>query len=101
MSLTTRQSRHLRGLAHHLSPVVHVGAAGVTDAVIAKVADDLLAHELIKVKCEVEDREHLAATAAALAERSRSELVQVIGHTVILYRARKEKPTIVLPKKAT
>lgn len=84
--LTGKQRRLLRGLAHGLSPVVHVGKEGVTPALAAEVGRALEAHELIKVrflegKAE-KDRlvaELLAATGAAEAGR--------VGHVSILYRA--------------
>lgn len=97
MALTGKQNRHLRGLAHHLNPVVITGAGGVTDAVVKKVATELEHHELIKVK--VNDGPMSAKEAApGLAERAGAELVQVIGHIVVLYKARAKKPTIRLPR---
>ena len=86
MSLTNAQVRKLRALAHHLNPVVLVGKSDVTDA-LAKQADQALeAHELIK--CGVQDGSDLTAREAAeeLAERTGSEVVQVIGHRFSLYR---------------
>ena len=50
MALTSRQARHLRALAHPLDPVVRVGQAGLTDAVIDKTDKELEIHELLKVK---------------------------------------------------
>jgi RNA-binding protein len=97
MPLTSRQSRHLRALAHDLTAIVYVGAAGVTDGVIDKTDKDLEAHELIKVKIEG-DREVVKASAERLAAATGAELAQVIGKTAILYRRRKKKPTIQLPK---
>ena len=97
MPLTSRQTRHLRALAHHLDPIAQVGAAGVTDAVVDKVDKDLEAHELIKVKVDG-DRDEVKAAAARLSSGTSSEVAQIIGKTVVLYRRRKKKPTIVLPK---
>lgn len=97
MPLTSRQTRHLRALAHHLDPVAHVGAAGVTDAVLDKVDKDLEAHELLKVKVDG-DRDAVKAAAERLAAGTSSEVAQVIGKTIVLYRRRKKKPTIRLPK---
>ena len=50
MELTERQRRHLRGLAHPLSPVIMVGGDGLTEGVIRETARALHDHELIKVK---------------------------------------------------
>jgi RNA-binding protein len=100
MPLTSRQSRHLRALAHPLVPVVYVGAAGVTDAVVDKTDKDLEAHELIKVKIDG-DRAVVRASGERLATATGAEIAQVIGKTVVLYRRRKKKPTIQLPKAAS
>jgi RNA-binding protein len=94
MPLTGPQKRYLRGLGHHLDPVVLLGKDGVTDAVVAKVDAELQNHELIKVRVGSED-----GVADALAERTRSEVAQTIGHTALLYRRRAKEPEIVLPKK--
>jgi RNA-binding protein len=98
MALTGKQRRTLRALAHHRKPVVQVGSGGIADAVIAKVNAELEVHELIKVKVAKEAPVPVAEAAAALGPATRSELVQIIGRTVILYRGRKKKPGIVLPK---
>jgi RNA-binding protein len=96
MALTSKQRKYLKALAHHLKPVVQVGNAGISDAVVDKVGFELEHHELIKVK--VGDAPLSAKEAGPeLAARSRSELCQVIGRTVVLYRRRREDPTIVLP----
>ena len=92
MPLTSRQRRHLRGLAHGLDPVVLVGAQGVTAAVVKQTGTALEAHELIKVRfAEGIDARELSDD---LATRSRAELAQVIGRVAVLYRRRKKDPTI-------
>jgi RNA-binding protein len=97
MALTSKQARHLRSLAHHLDPVVHVGDRGVTEAVVAKVDTELDHHELIKVRIH-EDRDGVREAAEALAEQTGAELAQVIGKIAVLYRRRRKKPTIRLPE---
>jgi RNA-binding protein len=97
MELTGKQRRHLRALAHHLDVVATVGTAGITDAVVDKVDEELGFHELIKVKVSRDAPEKAKDAGPVLAERTNSHLAQVIGHTCVLYRARKKKPTITLP----
>jgi RNA-binding protein len=94
VTLTSRQRKHLRGLAHALEPVVQVGHAGVTDAVLRNVADALLAHELVKVRLHEPEDKH--EDAARLAEGADAALCGLVGHTVILYRPHPEKPRITL-----
>ncbi len=92
-SLTGAQRKHLRGLAHGLDPVVHVGQHGVTDPVLDAVHEALLTHELIKVRLhEPEDKK---ATAAEIADGTHAALCGLVGHTVILYRPHPERPKIV------
>jgi len=95
--LTERQKRHLRGLAHALKPVVRLGNAGLTAAVLREMARALEDHELIKVKAPGADREAREALFAALARESGSALVQRIGHVAVYYRPRAEAPRLVIP----
>ena len=85
----------LRAEAHHLSPTVHVGHHGITDALMASLDDALRTHELVKVKlAKVSDKTPKVA-AGNLAEATGSEVVQVIGRTATFYR---ENPEIVKKK---
>jgi RNA-binding protein len=94
IELSSRQRRKLKALAHPLQPTVHVGRAGITDAVVASVDRALLDHELIKVQMrEPEDKK---AMARHLAEATSAALCGLLGHTVILYRPHPETPTIAL-----
>ena len=98
MALSGKQSRHLRGLAHHIKPVVTVGQAGVTPPLVAKTEEELGYHELIKVKVGQGCLDDTKTVAAEISTATGAELVGTIGHVVILYKARKKEPAIVLPK---
>lgn len=93
--LNGRQRKALRGLAHNLEPLVHVGANGVTEAVLRSVDAALLAHELIKVRLHAPASKH--DDAEALANGTSSTLCGLIGHVVILYRRHPERPKVVVP----
>lgn len=93
MPLTGSQRRALRALGHHLVPVVQVGQAGITEGVIGAVHQALETHELIKVKVQPEERRE---AAEQLAQATGSELAQLLGRTVLLYRPRKDDPKIVV-----
>lgn len=97
--LTEPQKKFLRQLAHQLKPVLLVGSAGVSDAVINEAEQALLAHELIKTRVRAGDREGRDAAISALASATGAELVQRIGNVAVLYRPHPEKPRIVLPSK--
>jgi len=95
--LSGKQRRYLRGLGHALRPVVQIGKDGIDDGVVAALDRALLDHELVKLKVgESADVERHEA-AEALAARTHSEVAQVLGNTVLLYRAHPDEPTIVLP----
>lgn len=98
IELSGKQRRHLRGLAHHLKPVVIIGADRVTDGVVRKVDAELLAHELIKIRLTDADREEVAEAQTILCNHTQAAHVQTIGHTLILYRPHPKEPQIRLPR---
>ena len=97
MTLTGKQRRHLRALGHPLRPLVQVGKEGVTEALAAAIDQALLDHELIKVKVGENAGVERHEAADAIAAMTRSEVAQVLGNTVLLYRRRDENPAIELP----
>ena len=96
MSLTESQCKHLRGLGHHLKPLVLVGSAGLSAGVLAEINSSLEHHELIKVRIRSGGRKERDALIAELATRSAAHVIQRIGNVALIYRAA-EKPAIVLP----
>ena len=97
MTLTGKQRRHLRGLGHGLDPVVHIGKDGLSEAFVAAVDQALGDHELIKVRILDTTGLDRHEAAEALAKATSSEVAQVLGNTILLYRADPEKPVIELP----
>jgi RNA-binding protein len=93
VALNGKQRRKLRALGHHLEPVVIVGQQGVTPGVVSATDQALYDHELIKVKI-AEGPEDRKEAAAHLAKETGSELAQVLGRTVLLYRRREEDSKI-------
>lgn len=98
MELTGKQKRHLRALAHHLKPVVMVGAAGVSEALLGHVTEALEDHELIKMKCGENAPLSIKEAASAVSEATQCAVAGTIGRTAILYKRRAEDPEIELPK---
>lgn len=96
--LTGKQKRFLRSQAHHISPIFQVGKGGVNDAMIKQIGEALEVRELIKISIlqNCEDEKH--EVAEALAKGASAELVQLIGLTVVLYKASKNNKRIELPK---
>ena len=97
MKLANKQKQFLKGLAHPLKPVVQLGGNGLTEGVLAEIDNALNHHELIKVKVPSDDREEKALIMDAIIRETASEKLQVIGHTLILYRP-SEECKIQLPK---
>jgi RNA-binding protein len=97
MDLNERQRKFLRGLAHALNPVVWIGNAGLSDAVVRETQSALESHELIKVKARGAERGARDDMLAQLATRSNSVLVHRIGHVGVLYRQHPKLPRIVIP----
>jgi RNA-binding protein len=97
-TLTSAQTRFLRGQAHDLRAMLQVGGKGITDALLAEIDLALEHHELIKVKVAAEDRDARDTMIGDIAARVGAALVQRIGHTAVLYRPSTDKRQIVLPR---
>lgn len=95
--LTGKQRRHLRALGHDLRPVVQVGKDGIDDGLVKAVDQALTDHELIKVKVAEGAGLDRHDAADALATQTRSQVAQVLGYTVLLYRPDPDDPQIKLP----
>jgi RNA-binding protein len=98
LPLTGKQKSFLRALAHKLKPVVQIGHQGVTEGVLAALEVALDRHELLKIKVAGDAEVDADEIAPQLEKATKSQLVQIIGHTLVLYRRRPENPKIVLPK---
>jgi RNA-binding protein len=97
MALTEKQKKHLRRLAHPMNPIVMLGNAGLTDAIVAELDRALTDHELVKVSARVGGRDSRNDALAVLASRTASELVQRVGHVGVFFRRRDDLPKILIP----
>jgi RNA-binding protein len=97
VTLTGKQRRFLRSLGHHLEPVVLLGKQGITDQVIAATNAAIETHELVKIRRGTECPQTAREVGQSLSETLEAEMVQKIGHTVLLYRRHPEEPTIAVP----
>jgi RNA-binding protein len=95
--LTGKQRRHLRALAHPLVALVQVGKGGIDDGLVKAVDRALVDHELVKVRVGEGAGLDRHEAAEELAAQTRSEVAQVIGNIVLLYRADPDEPKITLP----
>ena len=96
MNLSASQKRYLRGLTHHINPVVMVGDKGLSDNVMLEIEQALAHHELIKVKLR-SDRDTRKAWCEEIAARCAAQVVQSIGQVACFYRRNPEQAVIQLP----
>lgn len=96
LTLSSSERSALRARAHELSPVVMIGDAGLTEAIIKETENSLLVHELIKIRVFSDEKQIRAEYAEALCSRTGAALVQHIGKLLVLYR-----PASRAPKKQT
>lgn len=97
MELSEKQKKHLRRLAHPMSPIVMLGNAGLTDGVVNELDRALTDHELVKVSARAGDRAARNEALAMLASRTSAQLVQRVGHVGVFYRRRQSLPKILIP----
>ncbi len=86
MSLDEKQKRTLRGRGHSLRPVVTIGSAGISKAVLRELELSLAHHELMKIRIAAADRDTRQRMIGEICSALQAELVQAIGHTALLYR---------------
>jgi RNA-binding protein len=89
--LTPAERKALKAKAHKLDPVVHIGAKGMTDEVIAEVDRALHAHELIKVRAAGLERNAREEAFGLIAEKTLAEPVQHIGKVFVFFRKKKDE----------
>ena len=92
LSLSNRQKQFLKGLAHHMSPIVQIGKDGLSPGIVALIKKELLQHELIKIKIADNSGLEKKDTAAQVAQLSASTMVQLIGKTIVLFKANPKRP---------
>ena len=98
--MTSKQRAYLKGLAMNIDPIFQIGKGGLTTEYLEGVEEALEARELIKINVLKNCLDEPKELAYAIAENTDSEVVQVIGRKIVLYREARqpEKRKIVLPK---
>lgn len=98
--MTSKQRSYLKGLAMNIDPIFQIGKSSLTPEITNAIAEALEARELIKITVLKNCLDDGRSIAEVLSERTRSEVVQVIGRRIVLYKQAKEeaKRKIVLPK---
>ena len=96
--MTSKQRAYLRGLAQTIEPIFQIGKTGITDNQIEQLSNALEARELIKITFLDTIPDDKSSIAEEIANRTNSEIVQIIGKKLTLYKRSTKKPKIELPK---
>lgn len=96
--MTSKQRAYLKSLASSLNPIFQVGKASLTPELTDAIGDAFHKNELIKVAVLKNCMDNPTEIAEMVAERTHSQVVQVIGKRFVLYKPDRDKPKIVLPR---
>ncbi|MCI9378698.1 MAG: ribosome assembly RNA-binding protein YhbY [Eubacterium sp.] len=96
--LNSKQRAYLMSMASKQQAIFQVGKASLTPEIISSVDAALEKRELVKISVLKNCFDDPKEIAQMMAERTRSQVVQVIGKKIILFRVSKKKPVIELPK---
>ena len=96
--MTSKQRAYLKSLAMKIDPVFRVGTDSISPELIEGVREAIAARELIKIAVLQNCMDDPKEVAQTLAERTRSEVVQVIGKKIVLYKESRDHKKIQLPK---
>lgn len=96
--MTSKQRAYLKSLAMNMDPIYQVGKSSVTPEFITGIREALEKRELIKISVLKNCADDPKELASLIAERTRSEIVQVIGKKIILYKESRDNKKIMLPK---
>ncbi len=95
--MTSKQRAYLKGLANSIPCIFQIGKQGLTDILITQLDQALEARELIKIHLLETIPEDVQVISNTIAEKTHSEIVQILGSKLTLFRKRKEKSKIDLP----
>lgn len=95
--MTSKQRAYLKSLAASLNPIIQVGKAGLTPELTETVGEAFNKNELIKISVLKNCMDDPREIAEIVADRTHSQVVQVIGKKFVLYKPDKDVPRIKLP----
>ena len=96
--MTSKQRSYLKGLAMNIDPIFQIGKSSLTPEFTESIIEALEARELIKITVLKNCQDDPKELATVLGDRTHSEVVQVIGKKIVLYKESKTKKKIELPK---
>lgn len=95
--MTSKQRAYLKGLANSLPCIFQIGKQGLTDILINELNQAIEARELIKIHILETAPEDIRTIADEISKKTNSDVVQILGAKITLFRKRKEKSKIELP----
>ena len=95
--MTSKQRAYLKGLAMDMEPIMQIGKLSITPENIESISEVFHTHELIKIAVLKNCADNPKELAQTISERTRSQVVQVIGKKIVLYKPFKKNPKIILP----
>ena len=96
--MTSKQRAYLKSLASTINPIFQVGKSSLTPEFVMAIDEAFNTKELIKIAVLKNCMDDPNEIAQMIAERTRSQVVQVIGKKIVLYKPDKKNPKIILPK---
>ena len=96
--MTSKQRAYLKSLASSIDPLFQIGKGSVTPEVVEAISEAFNNRELLKIAVLKNCMDDPRAIAEVVAERTRSQVVQVIGKKIVLYKPDKKNPKIILPQ---
>ena len=96
--MTSKQRAYLKSLANNLEPIFQIGKGSVTPEVVEAISEAFNNRELLKITVLKNCLDDPKSIAEVVADRTRSQVVHVIGRKIVLYKADKKNPKIILPK---
>ncbi len=94
--LTSKQRAKLRGIASTTDTIFQIGKGGIPDTLVQQVEDAIKVREIVKIKVLDNSSYNAKQAAEELAEKTNSEIVQVIGSKLVLYKKNIKEPVIKL-----
>ena len=95
--ITGKQKRYLRSLAHNTDPTFQIGKSGINENMCNQISDTLEKRELVKIHILQNNFDDKNDLAIQLASSTKSEVVQIIGSMIVLYKESEENKHINLP----
>jgi len=89
--VNSEQTKELKTRAHMLKPIIMIGQAGLTEAVLKEIEIALDIHELLKIKVRAE-RDERKEIFQQICIDTKAEKIQSIGQVIVIYRKKPAKP---------